>query len=238
MTKSVRYSGRVALLYPVSIDVADRPVLVVGGGAVASRKVASLVECGARLTVVAPTVTKAIDELEARGVLVAERRPYRRGEVSAYRLVVTATGHPDVDGQVATDAESAGVWVNAADDVRHCSVQLPAIHREGPVTIAVSTGGESPALARWLRDRLADVAGANLGVLATLLGASRTRLHASGRRLETARWLALLEGPLPALVEAGDFGAARHLLDAALGTGEAGPTAVRQVHPTSRSERR
>ena len=82
-------------------------------------------------------------------------RPYERGEAAAYRLVVTATGDPDVDGAVYADAEEAGVWVNSADDTEHCTFMLPAVHRDGPVSVAVSTGGTSPALAGWLRGRVA-----------------------------------------------------------------------------------
>ncbi|MGH8988337.1 MAG: precorrin-2 dehydrogenase/sirohydrochlorin ferrochelatase family protein [Acidimicrobiales bacterium] len=204
-------------LYPVSLDVAGRSVLVVGGGEVGARKASTLVQCGARCTVVAPSMVPAIEALAARGTLVAELRPYRAGEAAAYRLVVTATGRRDVDGQVALDAEVAGVWVNAADDVAHCSFQLPAVHRDGPVTIAVSTGGESPVLAAWLRSRLSEVAGENVGVLATLLGSARARLHATGRRVAPARWVALLEGIVPELVASGDLGKARDVLDIGLG---------------------
>ena len=81
--------------------------------------------------------------------------PYAKGEAAAFRLVVTATGIPEVDGAVYDDAEAAGVWANSADDVAHSSFILPAVHRDGAVTVSVSTGGLSPALASWLRTRLA-----------------------------------------------------------------------------------
>ena len=99
-----------------------------------------------------------------------ERRRYRRGDAATFRLVITATGRPDVDGAVYADAEAAGVWVNSADDRAHSSFILPAVHRDGAVTVAVSTGGLSPALASWLRTRLAAECGENLGTLAQLLG--------------------------------------------------------------------
>ena len=98
-----------------------------------------MVECGAEVTVVAPEVDPAIGAL---GVAV-ERREYEQGMAASYRLVVTATGVPEVDAAVADDAERAGVWVNSADDPAHCSFILPSVHRDGPVTIAVSTGGAS-----------------------------------------------------------------------------------------------
>ncbi len=188
--------------------MAGRPCLVVGGGPVAARKVAGLAGCGALVTVVAPEVDPAI---EALGVTV-ERRPYRAGEAGCYRLVVGATGVPEVDQAVAADAEAAGVWVNAADDAEHCSFLLPAVHRDGVVSVAVSTGGASPALATWLRRRIGEWAEPGLGTLAELLGEARRQLRQASRSTESVDWQALLDGPLPDLVRRGDLDAARALL--------------------------
>ena len=199
--------------YPVVLDVVGRPCLVVGGGPVAVRKAAGLVECGAEVTVVAPEIDPAIGAL---GVAV-ERREYEQGMAASYRLVVTATGVPEVDAAVADDAERAGVWVNSADDPAHCSFILPSVHRDGPVTIAVSTGGTSPALAVWLRHRVARDAGPGLGRLADLLGEARRQMRAEGRSTESVDWAALLDGELPALVRSGDLDAARTLLQRAVG---------------------
>lgn len=207
--------GREAL-YPVSLVVAGKPVLVVGGGAVAARKVATLLGCGADVTVVAPEVIGTLRELAARGAVAVDRRPYRAGEAAGFRLVVTATGVAEVDRAVAADAEGAGVWVNAADDAEHCSFLLPAVHRDGPVTVAVSTGGASPALASWLGHRLADAMPPGLGDLARLLDEARRQLRAEGRGTQAVDWPALLDGPLPRLVAEGRLDEARRLLAAAL----------------------
>lgn len=204
--------------YPVSLIVAGRPCLVVGGGRVAARKVAGLVASGARVTVVAPEVLATIDDL---GVEV-HRRPYHRGEAAGYRLVVTATGAPGVDGAVAEDAEAAGIWVNSADDVANCTFLLPSVHRDGRVTVAVSTGGASPALATWLRRRIAAALGDGLAPLADLLDEVRRRLQATGRPTDSVDWQRLLDGPLPAAVRDGHLDAARRLLAEA--TGEPPPT--------------
>ena len=110
----------------------------------AARKVGGLLRCGARVTVIAPAFCDAMTQLTP---LTLERRPYAPGDAAGYRLVVTATGIPAVDGAVYADAEAAGVWVNSADDVAHCTFILPSVHRDGPVSVAVSTGGTSPALA-------------------------------------------------------------------------------------------
>ena len=85
------------------------------------------------------------------GLESVQERPYRRGEVAGYRLAVAATGDPAVNRAVFEDGESAGVWVNSADDPASCSFILPAIARQGPVSVAVSTSGFSPALASWLK---------------------------------------------------------------------------------------
>ena len=190
--------------YPVSLDVAGRPCLVVGGGPVAARKATGLVACGARVTVVAPELAPEMEAVVPRLHRV-ERRRYAAGDAARFRLVVAATGIPDVDGQVFAEAEATGVWVNSADDRGHSSFILPAVYRDGPVTVAVSTGGLSPTLASWLRDRLSVACGDGIGALALILGDARTRMQESGWRVDTVDWTALLDGPLPALVAAGEL---------------------------------
>jgi siroheme synthase-like protein len=188
---------------------------VVGGGPVAVRKARGLLGCAATLTVIAPDVCAAMAELTP---LTIERRPYAEGDAGAYRLVVTATGIPAVDAAVFADAEAAGVRVNSADDVEHCSFILPSVHRDGAVTVAVSTGGQSPALASWLRARLAAREGTGLGALAELLGRARQSVHDAGRSTEMVDWVALLDGSLPELVRDGRFDEARAVVEVATGT--------------------
>ncbi len=197
-------------LYPVSLDLRGRSCLVVGGGPVAARKVADLVRAGARVTVVAPRIDPGIGWPGTR----LERRPYRPGEAASYPLVLPATGVAEVDRAVAADAEAAGRFVNSADDAGNCSFLLPAVLRRGPVTVAVSTAGASPALARWLRSRMAEVCGEELGELAGLFEEARRRLQGAGRRTDSVDWAALLDGPLPGLLRQGRRREARALLDA------------------------
>lgn len=205
-------------LYPVALKVAGQPCLVVGGGRVAAGKVTGLVRCGAAVTVVAPEIGDAVSALAGSsaatgpGSVAMERRPYRDGEAAGYRLVVTATGSAEVDAAVMADAEAAGVWVNSVDDPDHSTFHLPSVHRDGPVVVAVSTGGASPALSIWLRRRAGEVLGTDLGTLAAVLEEARRRLQAAGRPTDSVDWQALLDGPLPQLVADGRLDDARRLL--------------------------
>jgi siroheme synthase-like protein len=197
--------------YPVSLDVSGRPCLVVGGGIVAARKAGSLLDSGAAVTVIAPALSTQMEAL-IPALHAFERRRYQEGDASAFRLVVTATGIPQVDGTVFDDAEGSGVWINSADDLAHSSFILPAVHRDGAVTISVSTGGLSPALASWLRTRLAAQCEDGLGTLAQLLGDAREHLKRAGRRSDSVDWVGLLDGPLPELVRSGDIESAKTIV--------------------------
>jgi siroheme synthase-like protein len=197
--------------YPVTLVVEGKPVLVVGGGRVAVGKVRRLVESGARVTVVAPEVS---DEITAMDVTV-ERRPYADGEVSAYRLVITATGTP-VDAQVFAEGEAAGVWVNSADDPAHCSFTLPAVARRGPISVAVSTDGTSPAMASWLRARFEEELGPEYEVLLGILREQREALRSHGTPTEGLAWREALDSGLLDLVRQGRIVEARERLQACL----------------------
>ncbi len=178
--------------YPVMLRLDGIAVLLVGAGPIAARKLDGLLAAGARVTVVAPTV---VDEIRSSGATV-EQRPYRTGEASTYRLVMTATGIPDVDRQVAADATAAGVWVNSADDPANCSFTLPAVARRGPVTVAVSTDGHSPALATWLRTRLADALPPNVEAAVADLATQRLAIRANGGSTEAIDWTERLDAAL------------------------------------------
>jgi siroheme synthase-like protein len=198
--------------YPISLDVKGLPCLVVGGGPVAARKARGLLACGAVVTVVASTLSADMDALEAELHEVL-RRPYEGGDAARFRLVLTATGRPEVDGAVYADADGAHVWVNSADDRAHSTFILPAVHRDGAVTVAVSTSGTSPALASWLRTRLAAEC-TGVGELAVLLGELRALLRQGGLRSDAVDWAALLDGPLLNYVQAGDLDNARAIITA------------------------
>ena len=171
--------------YPVMLDLNDVPVLLVGGGVIASRKAAQLLDAGARLTVVAPDV---LPELAARVAEVRLRR-YEAPDLDGHQLVMTATDDPAVNARVAADARARGTWVNSADDPANCSFILPAVTRRGPVVVSVGTDGSSPALARHLRDRIAaDVLTPEVESAARELARQRAELRAQGISTESIDW--------------------------------------------------
>jgi precorrin-2 dehydrogenase / sirohydrochlorin ferrochelatase len=199
--------------YPVNLVLEGRRCLVVGGGTIAVRKVEGLLACGADVTVVASTVDGRLRGLP--GVTV-EERPYRAGEVSAYRLVIAATDSPETNAAVFHDAEQAGVWVNGADDPAHCSFTLPAVVRRGGLMITVSTGGRSPALSRWLRRRLESEIGPEFEVLLDILSSEREVLKAKGRSTEGPGWQNALDSDMLGLIRTGDITSAREHLHTCL----------------------
>jgi siroheme synthase-like protein len=202
--------------YPVNLLVAGRRVLVVGGGSVAAEKARGLLAAGAVVHVVATAVGDAVRSL----ALTWEERPYARGDLDGYRLAVACTDDPSANQAVFDDGEAAGVWVNAADDPARCSYTLPARLDRGRVLVTVSTGGHSPALAAWLRDRLAAHVGPEYDTLAGLLAEARAGLVAAGRPTLGADWRSALDSGMLDLVRAGRLDEARELLQASLATAD------------------
>ncbi|HLF71058.1 MAG TPA: bifunctional precorrin-2 dehydrogenase/sirohydrochlorin ferrochelatase, partial [Dehalococcoidia bacterium] len=142
--------------YPVFIELKGRRVLVIGGGRVAEGKVAGLLAAEAEVTLVAPSLTPALQDHASNGRIRHEAREYRDGDLDekTYDLCFVATDDGAINARVAADAREAHVMVNAADDPANCDFILPAVVRRGDVVIAASTGGTSPALARRLREEL------------------------------------------------------------------------------------
>jgi precorrin-2 dehydrogenase/sirohydrochlorin ferrochelatase len=146
-------------LYPMLVDLTGKRCLVVGGGSVAERKVTLLVECGAEVEVVSPAMTSRLAALAATGAVRLRRRRVRASDLAGAFLVVVATDDRDVNREVAGRVRGAGGLVNVADDPEACTFLVPSVLRRGDLTIAISTGGGSPALAKKLRQRLEQTVG-------------------------------------------------------------------------------
>lgn len=154
-----------------------RIAVVVGGGAVAARKAQTLLEAGAKLTVISPEINHEMERLGAEyPALNWVRRVYRQGDLENAWVVVAATDSPEVNHQVYAEAEALGCLVNVVDDPDHSNFILPAIVRRGEIQIAIGTGGASPALARRLREKLEQAIGPEYGELAAILAELRPTL--------------------------------------------------------------
>jgi precorrin-2 dehydrogenase/sirohydrochlorin ferrochelatase len=140
--------------YPMMVDLTGRRCLVVGGGCVAERKIVRLLDCGADVEVVSPTVTRKIANLAARKAVHLARRPVRPSDVAGAFLVFAATDDVEVNRNLAEAVQSARGLVNVADAPDACNFLVPSMVRRGDLSIAISTGGGSPALAKRLRQRL------------------------------------------------------------------------------------
>jgi uroporphyrin-III C-methyltransferase/precorrin-2 dehydrogenase/sirohydrochlorin ferrochelatase len=199
---------------PVFFDLRDRPVLIVGGGLLAVRKVQLACRAGARVGVVAPRVDPEVRELEAGGSISVQRRPFLERDVEGRTLVFAATGVPAVDARVAAAAREAGVPVNAADRPDISSFIMPAIVDRDPVTVAVSSGGAAPVLARRLRGWLERLLPARLGHLALLAESFRDALKATVADPVDRRrfWEGFFEGPAADAVLRGDEARAREAM--------------------------
>ncbi len=138
-------------MYPIRLNLSGKPCLVVGGGGVALRKIDGLVEEGAHVTVIALAPCAGVEKLAAAGEIELHRRPYESGEASSFALVMAATDDREVNRQVFNDADSAGVWVNVADDPPLCSFHLPARIRRGTLQIGIASAGEAPFAVSRLR---------------------------------------------------------------------------------------
>jgi siroheme synthase-like protein len=174
------------MFYPVFVNLKGKQVVIVGGGEVAERKVASLRESGARIKVVSPCLTAWLRALGESGKVVLIERPYERGDCKGAFLVISATDDPSVQHAVWNEAEDLGILINTVDDPGFCNVIMPAVVRQGDLAIAISTGGKSPALAARLRERLTAMFGPEYGLLLKMLGRVRpeirTRFSETGNR--------------------------------------------------------
>jgi precorrin-2 dehydrogenase/sirohydrochlorin ferrochelatase len=204
--------------YPAYLDLRGRPCVVIGGGEVAARKVASLLEAGAQVTVVSPTLAGALRKLvDSRGI-VHHPRPYRRGDLAGAWLACAATGDETVHAAIAAEAAAARVFLNVADRPRFCGFIVPAVVTRRPLSVAVSTGGASPALAKRLAREIEATLGAEWGVAARVLGALRERLGGDDAAARGRIFADLADTPLLHAIRARDAARIDALLSEHVGT--------------------
>lgn len=190
---------------PLFVATRDRPCVVVGGGAIAHRKIGMLLRAGACVTVIATEPGKAVERLAAEGRITLERRAFCDADAADAVLVVAATDDDRTNEQVGAAARAARVLVNVVDRPASCSAIMPSIVDRSPVVIAIGTGGRAPVLARLLRAKLESMIPAAYGRLASLLGDLRGRVRERIPAFDARRrfWEDVLEGPAAELLFAG-----------------------------------
>jgi uroporphyrin-III C-methyltransferase/precorrin-2 dehydrogenase/sirohydrochlorin ferrochelatase len=205
-------------LYPLFADLAERPVLVVGGGAVAERKAQALLAAGARVRVAAPTLTRTLHAWAASGRITHLPGRYRREWQNGAWLVIAATGDAQLNARIAAEATARRRLVNVVDDPVLSSFQVPAVIDRAPLQVAISTHGVAPVLARRLRERLESLLDPALGPLLQLAQRYRPRIRHRhpdlARRRRFYDWLH--DGPVRALLRAAQPALAEHALQVAL----------------------
>ncbi|PYP60593.1 MAG: uroporphyrinogen-III C-methyltransferase [Gemmatimonadetes bacterium] len=216
-----------SVFYPVFLDLRGRRAVVIGGGAVAEQKVRGLLAAGAHVTVVSPDMSPGLADLARRSAIELRRRRYHDHDLAGAWLAIAATDDRAVNEAVYAEAERLGVPLNAVDDLEHCSFIAPAIHREGDITVAVSTGGKSPALAVRLRQRIARLVGRVEARLCELLGELRPDLaeRVPDARARTALWYAIVDSDVIEFVRRGDIDGARGRIEELIS--EVGPVESR-----------
>jgi uroporphyrin-III C-methyltransferase/precorrin-2 dehydrogenase/sirohydrochlorin ferrochelatase len=215
--------------YPVFLNLRGRRCVVVGGGAVAEQKVVGLLEAGARVVVTSPALTWKLEDLASTGTIEVLRRPYQRGDLEGAFLAIAATDDRDANAAVWDEAEDRGILLNAVDDLPHCSFIAPAVHREGDITVAISTGGKSPAFAVRLRERISALIGREEAEFLNLLG--ELRPHIAARvpdfKVRTRLWYQIVDSDAIEYVRRGDVAGARRRIDGMVEQAVSPPQKVR-----------
>ena len=162
--------------YPINLDIQNRDCLVVGGGGVGTRKVKTLLNCGAKVTVVSPEISEQLQMLAETALLTLKFRQYRTDDLDGMFLVIGATDDESLNRRISSDAEHRDKLCNIADRPEVCNFILPSIVQRDDLIITISTSGKSPAFAKKMRRTLESQFGKEYGEFLQLMGAIRKKL--------------------------------------------------------------
>jgi precorrin-2 dehydrogenase/sirohydrochlorin ferrochelatase len=168
--------------YPVNLDMTNKRCVVVGGGDIAERKVERLLECGAQVTVVSQSLTPVLKARKKTGQMDHIDKDYEDQALDGAFMVIGATDRNDVNERISKEAIARGLLVNIVDDPDRCNFILPSLVQQGDLSIAISTGGKSPALAKKLRKELEKQYGPEYQTLLVIMGILRKRILAGDQR--------------------------------------------------------
>ena len=207
--------------YPAFIDVRGRTCVVIGGGALGEEKVVKLLECDACVTVIAPEVTSMVEELAGEGKIEWLNRQYEPGDLAPAFIAIASTEDDEIDRQIYAEAEERNVLLNVVDVTHLCTFIAPSVARRGEVTVATSTGGASPALARTFREKLESSRILEYADLAPVLARGRAALRHRGLRVPPDHWqTCITEDLLNTVQNGGEDTAYRMLIDGLLAESE------------------
>ena len=192
-----------AAYYPVYLNIKRRSCVIIGGGEVAERKAQGLLDCGATISVISPKVTSGIQEMAQDGRLQWKPREYQKGDLKGAFLAIAATDRKEVNEAIAKEAAIEKVVLNVVDNAPLCTFIAPSVVSRGDVTVAVSTGGASPALARKLRESLETSETMEYAHLAGILSLARKELKRRGLEIHPDRWQESIRYELVDLVKSG-----------------------------------
>ena len=202
--------------YPVFLDLTGRRCIVIGGGVVAERKVDGLLAAGAHVTVVSPEISEGLRRLILQPSLEHLARKYERGDLAGFAIAFVATDEGAVNAAVFDEARSRGIWVNCADDPSHCDFISPAVIRRGELSVALSTGGASPASARAVREELESYLSEEFAQFVQTASEVRRELRQRSIQASPEAWNRALNGDFRRLIHEGKGSEAKRLLLARL----------------------
>jgi siroheme synthase-like protein len=189
--------------YPVFLNLTGRRCVIIGGGQVAEGKVSKLLDSGAKIIVISPDATQGIRDYADSGQIEYSLRKYQEGDLNGAFLVVAATNDRVVNQEIFEEAEKSGILLNAVDDMPRCSFIAPSIVEKGPITVAISTGGASPALARKLREKLEVSQALDWADATNMLSHARQIIKDKQIALDPQRWQCCMTDELLTLIQAG-----------------------------------
>ncbi|RTZ59509.1 MAG: uroporphyrinogen-III C-methyltransferase [Gammaproteobacteria bacterium] len=203
---------------PLFLNIRNQPCLVIGGGDIAARKAALLLEAGARVTVVAPDLHADLKAALDQGRIEYTEGSFEASQLNGRKLVIAATDDSEVNARVSAEAQRLNIPVNVVDSPRLCSFIMPSIIDRSPVQIAVSTGGVSPVLARLIRATIEAAIPASYGKLAKLAADFRDQVKQSFSTVNDRRvfWENTLAGPVAELALSGNLDQAREQMQGIL----------------------
>jgi siroheme synthase-like protein len=198
--------------YPIFLEMSERRCVVLGGGAVAERRIDGLLAAAAEVTVISLTITAGLRSLLTEKRIRFIERAYETGDLAGYDLVFVATDEPEINARICRDAKAQGVWINSADDPAHCDFILPAVIRRGDLTVAVSTGGASPAATRAIREELDQYFTGDYAGFVRIAREVRNELRGRSLKVTADGWNNALKGDFWRLVREGRTEQAKTLL--------------------------